>query len=246
MSRQDQSEDAAARRPGIARLLKRMILGVALVLLVLFAFFAALVATAPATVLTRILTLPPQIETLAGTLWQGRAGLAQGYALDWRFRPQDLLRLQVGTTLSLTGPDTQIEAEATGNWKQITVSGLRGRAGPGLVALADPGLVCDTRAALDVDTLAWQPGRAQADGRITIDAGTCTRIGQTATLPALQVSLTSEGNDALAQVRDAGGAELGQVRITGDRRAILRMEPAGASLIPGMPSSAATILEYPF
>lgn len=245
MSQRAPLASAVAPGSGVLRLLRRMVLGVALVLLVLIVFGAALLWSAPATVLTRILSLPPQIETLSGSLWQGRAGLVQGHALDWTLRPADLLRLRIGADIELSGADTLVQAGAWVGWQRFAASDVKGRAGPGLLALADPGLICDSRAVLDVDELGWSPGRASATGEIAIAAGTCTRAGQTVDLPALKVDLGSEGQDAVAIVTSAGDT-LGRVQITGDRRAVLRIEPAGAALIPGMPSSAATQLEYPF
>ena len=52
-------------------------------------------------------------------------------------------------------------------------------------------------------------------------------------------------SDAVADLSDAQSA-LAQVIVAGDRRLLIRVEPAGAALIPGMPTSGRTEIEYPF
>ena len=61
----------------------------------------------------------------------------------------------------------------------------------------------------------------------------------------MRLELSTQGNDAQAQLRDRD-SELARLAVTGDRRAILRLEPEGAVLVPGLPTSGPVIVEYPF
>jgi hypothetical protein len=87
---------------------------------------------------------------------------------------------------------------------------------------------------------------AAANGVVQIDAGQCKDLlGRDMTIPQMTVDLSTQGNDARAVVSDRDG-ELGQITVAGDRRLIVRVEPEGATLIPGMPTSGPVIVEYPF
>jgi hypothetical protein len=62
------------------------------------------------------------------------------------------------------------------------------------------------------------------------------------------LGLSTEGPDARAVLAtaDAAATPLASLTVTADRRLLIRIEPDGALLVPGMPSSAATTLEYWF
>ena len=80
---------------------------------------------------------------------------------------------------------------------------------------------------------------------VSIEAGRCIdRSGRDHSVPALRVDLLSQGDDAVAIVSDDGG-QLARLTLTSDRRALVRVEPEGAVLVPGLPTSGPIILEYP-
>ncbi len=203
----------------------------------------------PAALLSSLLALPPQVEAVAGTLLAGRADLKGGYRLDWQLRPWSLALNRAEGELQLVGADTRLEG-----WGVVTPFGvelrdLRGRAGAGLLALVPgaPVTGCSMAATVDLARLGWGAGRATALGSLRTPAGNCTDIaGREVPLPAMEMTLTTEGRDASALLTRAGGTALGQVAVTGDRHLKLRVEPAGAALVPGMPTGGATELDYPF
>lgn len=201
----------------------------------------------PAQSLARLVELPPQVLTLEGRLRDGGAMLAGGYRLDWVLEPTALLRGRAAATARLSGADTDVTGAIAAGLGSVVLRDVRGRAGAGLLRLVPGGdLACDSRATLDMDVLGVTGSRAVAAGRIDIAEGTCSIDGQSAPLPAMRVSLGSEGDDALAVAETEAGVRVGSVRVTGDRRAILRLEPEGAAMVPGLPSGAPTILEIPF
>ncbi|APE42006.1 hypothetical protein BOO69_00210 [Sulfitobacter alexandrii] len=174
--------------------------------------------------------------------------MAGGYALNWDLREGELWRLHALMDLTLEGPDTRLEGQAIARLGGFSMRGVSGRAGPGLLALVPDPLIsaCTSRAVVDVQALSISRDAAAASGVIQIDEGQCKdMLGRDMTVPQMTVDLSTQGNDARAVVSDRGG-ELGQITVAGDRRFILRIEPEGATLIPGMPTSGPVIVEYPF
>ncbi len=203
----------------------------------------------PASVVQTLVALPPQVETLSGTLRVGRAGLSGGYSLDWQVAPGALLRGRIGAQIQLAGPDTRLTAELRASPFQTSLQQVSGRAGPGLLALA-PGLPvqsCTPRAVVAIDRLSLGRGAAAAEGSVDVSEGICIDpSGREIPVPALALQLATRDQDASAALLTSDGARLAEFGVTGDRRLLIRVEPAGAALVPGMPSSAATVIEYPF
>lgn len=251
MTRQDALEpDAATGLPTgrIWRGLRTLSLWIVLSCFTALVFVISLAVTMPASALRRIIDLPPQIVALQGTIWNGRATLQDGYALQWDGQFGALILARVSANVTLTGADTQLTATVRFSPGTVSVREVAGRAGPGLLILA-PGLPldgCTSRAIVDVPLASFGRGRAAAEGRIDIAAGDCTDFaGNSIPVPALILTLHSEGNDAVADLTDPQTA-LAQLIVAGDRRLLIRVEPAGAALIPGMPTSGRTEIEYPF
>ncbi len=171
--------------------------------------------------------------------------------MGWRVSARDLWRGRLVADADLLGPDTRLAGVLALTPWQVAALDWTGRAGPGLLALA-PNLAvasCTPRAVVGVERLALWRRAAAAEGEVTIPEGTCTLDdGGEVPVPAMTLRLTTEGRDALAQlVRDgATPTPLASLAVTGERRLVIRVEPEGAALVPGMPSSAPTILEYPF
>ena len=61
----------------------------------------------------------------------------------------------------------------------------------------------------------------------------------------MTLDLTTQGRDAIAILTDRDST-LAKVTVTGERRLIARIEPEGAVLVPGMPTSGPMIIEMPF
>ena len=211
-------------------------------------FCVALVVTVPATLVTEFVTLPAQITALYGGLWRGRATLQGGYTVDWVARRPDILSASLAYDLTLAGPDTRIDGQLGISPWTVRADAVTGRAGPGLLSLV-PGLAitsCQSRAVVDVPMLRLARDHAAANGIVTIDAGTCTDVlDRRHSVPQMDLELLTQGDDALGLLRDRDG-QLAQFTVTGDRRFIARIEPEGATMVPGLPTSGPIILEYPF
>lgn len=204
--------------------------------------------TWPASALREVATLPAQITGLYGNIRAGRATLTGGYALNWDLRESQLLRLRALADVTLEGPDTRLEGQVVARLGSLSAQAVSGRAGPGLLALVPDPLIsdCSARAVVDIQGLSISRTAAAANGVVQIDAGQCKDLlGRDMTIPQMTVDLSTQGNDARAVVSDRDG-ELGQITVAGDRRLIVRVEPEGATLIPGMPTSGPVIVEYPF
>ena len=154
---------------------------------------------------------------------------------------------RIEADVELRGSDTLITGRAAAGPAALTLRDLRGRVGPGFLPLV-PGLPvesCTSRAVVDVARLRLDRRTAAADGVISIDVGRCVdRLGRDHLLPAMRVDLLSQDGDAVAIVSDDGG-RLGRLTLTGDRRVLVRVEPEGAVLVPGLPTSGPIIVEYP-
>ena len=169
--------------------------------------------------------------------------------LDWHLRAGDLVLGRLAFDIDLTGPRSLLTGVLGGGLTGIGVSGLDGRLGPEVLALIPGGdaPVCDSTAVIQGVGLRHSRGGAGAQGSITITEGVCTRPGATPMqVPALSIDLTSDQGTALARAQTRADPDtlLAEARLAADRL-FLQLEPAGARLVPGLPSSAATILEYP-
>lgn len=203
----------------------------------------------PATALTKFISLPPQIERLSGSLWHGLATLEAGYTLAWDVSLGSLLLGRVTADVELSGVDTMLTGQISASPWRVALRDVSGRAGPGLLVLVPDLAVdaCTSRIVVSVPWLALSRNAAAAEGTITLDSGICTATdGAEIPLPAMLLALDTEGSDATADLTDAAAAPLARIVVAGDRRLILRLEPAGASLIPGLPTSGPLILEFPF
>lgn len=239
---------AASAWPRAHRAARGLAAAVGLASFTALVFGAALLVTMPAQVLVTVVNLPSQVETLTGRAWAGEAGLRGGHRLSWRLSPRDLWRLRVVADAELLGPDTRLSGMLAVSPWAVSSLGWSGRAGPGLLQLA-PGFAatCTPLAVVDVERLSRGARRASADGTVAVAAGSCALpSGTEAPVPAMTLSLSTEGRDARAVlVRDDDGATLAGATVTGSRRLRLRIEPAGAALVPGLPASGPIELERP-
>lgn len=202
----------------------------------------------PASALRELATLPQQVTGLYGTVWQGRATLRGSYALDWNVEGGGLILGRLRADVTVEGPDTRLQGQVSASPWAVTASEVTGRAGPGLLALA-PGLGmrdCTSRAVVDIRTLSWSRTAAAAGGVVSVDAGTCADpLGRPTTVPQMTLDLSTQGQDARGVLSDRDST-LATVTLAGDRRLIVRVEPEGATMVPGLPTTGPIILEYPF
>ena len=230
------------------RRVKRAMALLALACLTALIYLAALVATMPASALSDLATMPRQVTAFYGTIWQGRADLIDGYRIDWDHRPGDLLGLRLAADATLQGPDTLLRGTVRVTPWTISARDVTGRAGPGLLALAD-GLAiagCSTRAIVDVPYIALARTWAAAEGRIDVEAGDCTETnGRIDPVPAMTLTLGTRSNDATGRLT-TGDTLLAEASVKGDHRLTLTLQPAGSALIPGLPTGAPISLDYPF
>lgn len=232
-----------------ARLLKSLALAIGLTFFTAIVFLATLAVTMPASVLASLVTLPPQVEALSGSAWRGRASLAGGHVLNWRVSARQAWRLRLVADATLMGPETRLEGVLAVSPWQLAALDWTGRASPSLLALL-PGLPvtgCTSHAVVEVERLAFGSGTAAAGGEVGVSEGSCADLsGEAHPVPAMVLDLSAEGRDAQALLSLEDGTALARLGVTGDRRLIVQVEPAGAALVPGMPTSAPISIEYPF
>ncbi len=204
----------------------------------------------PLSILTRIRDLPPQVETVSGTLFDGRADLSGGLLLVWNTDWNKVWSGRLSAPFVLSGRETMLTGDARAGLGGVGLVATQGRATPEILALFPDaaGLECQGQAVVAIDRVLWRRSDIQAQGELRFRDLSCNFGSQKFDLPPTRVDLANEGTAARAVFsRDDGTAELfGSIRVTPDRWLRLRIEPEGAQLIPGMPSSSATELEMPF
>ncbi|MEL6915787.1 MAG: hypothetical protein AAFP13_14920 [Pseudomonadota bacterium] len=207
----------------------------------------SLALSAPVTLVSLFQPLPPQIAALSGTAREGRAALSGGIALTWRADWSGLVRGRLGADLVLVGPETRIDADAWAGLGGVGMSDAIGRAGPELLALFPEAATCEGSAVVDIQTLRVSRARYDVSGEIRTRAAICRGPGLgEVTVPPLLIALGAVGDGAEARVTSAAREPYAEALLTPDRRARIRIEPAGARLVPGLPSSEPIELELPF
>tara|TARA_R110000765_G_scaffold152808_3_gene255648 strand:- start:6603 stop:7373 length:771 start_codon:yes stop_codon:yes gene_type:complete len=233
-----------ARRPERGRQIVWMI-GLSLVALLFFGATAML--NVPAATMARMTGMPPQVRTVSGSLWSGRALLDGGLVLTWQGTWRSLLRGQIGGDLNLAGQHTLLQAHGFASPWRIGLSNVSGRGGADLLALVPGASPCDGQAVVDIKRITWSRHQVTSQGRVQISESICQAAGRTALKTApLDLVLTSEGIEGVATLttNDAAKLEMGQARLGPDGWIKLRIDPAAAQLIPGLPDSAPTLLEF--
>jgi hypothetical protein len=201
----------------------------------------------PAATMARMMGLPPQVRTVSGSLWSGRAGLDGGLTLTWQMTLRGLALGRLGADLRLTGPRTLLEGSGFASVTRVGVQDLSGRAGPDLLALAPDAAACDGQANVRIASVSWARGAVESDGRVQITPSVCQGPGGNSfETPALDLVLTTAGNAAVATLTtdDTARDSMGNAQIRPDGWVNIRIEPAAARLLPGLPTSAPTVLEF--
>tara|TARA_R110002110_G_scaffold158066_3_gene355226 strand:+ start:3764 stop:4534 length:771 start_codon:yes stop_codon:yes gene_type:complete len=221
------------------------VIGLSLVALLFFGATAML--TVPAATMARVAGMPPQVRAVSGSLWSGRAVMDGGLVLTWQGTWRSLLRGRIGGDLKMAGQHTLLQAHGFASPWQLGLRDVSGRGGADLLALVPGASPCDGQTVVDINRITWSRHQVTSQGRVQISESTCQAAGR----PALEVApldlvLTTEGVDGVANLttNDAAKSQMGRARLGPDGWVKLRIEPAAAQLIPGLPDSAPTLLEF--
>ena len=172
-----------------------------------------------------------------GTVWNGQAGLAPGFAARWRLKPlQSLLTLGAIGDFSLTGPDTAITGEAVVRPAGVTIKTAEGDASLRLVSALLPALpfVCDGHMQIEARSLALRGGVA-GNGSVATGPATCAAPGgASSSAPPVNGRLSSDALGSSATLTSADGLRLAQARTTKDGAVSVTVDAAAAGLFPGV------------
>lgn len=227
---------------------------VGLVFLALFSYAISLVATAPASLLTRLANVPAAVTSLSGSVWHGQAMLIGGHIARWSVVPlASLSQAALIIQWSLLGPGTQLQGDASLRPNRVSVNDIEGRASWQLVNAILPNLpiTCEAEARIVIERAVFSEATKDVAGELRSGPSVCTRVSATPAQavevpPLLAVAtLTPDGSQIeVTSVADPA-TPLARVALTARNTLVLTMLPAGARLVPGMPSSGATTLEIP-
>ncbi len=223
--------------------------------LAVLAFLVSLAASLPVRLAAAYVAPATGINGYSGTVWRGQARLPGGHAVDWQVDALASLAAQgVAADIEVSGPGTHLAGRVTLRGlagHDLRVVGLTGSAAWPLVAAVAPvpGIACDGRVVVEGVELAVAPGLRRGAGRLVSGPATCARSGaEPVPVPPLAARLktVAEGLRATLARPEAPDMPLAEATATTDDRLIVRVTAEGAGLVPGMPTSGETALEYPF
>lgn len=215
----------------------------------------SLLATVPARMAERYAEIPPQVEALGGTIWNGSALIAGGHRLEWRLdRQGSLTALAPRFDLSLEGPGTRLTAqgEVSPDRSGGTLTDVNGRASwPLAAAFATdaPPLACDSVASIDLARIVVQRNRIGAAGTMRSNAGSCIQLDDPDSAPIptppllARAAMDGDTSRAVLTSGDAPDTVLAEATLADARQLALMVYPAGARLVPGLPTSGPMSLE---
>ncbi|WP_156317496.1 hypothetical protein [Cypionkella psychrotolerans] len=227
-----------------------MLLGIA-------AFLGSVITYMPARFAAEQIGLPSDKVQVSGTIWNGYSRLGDAHVLTWQTSGwESLRRMAVVVNWHLTGPQTDLMGRVAvplpPEPNRAELDAVRGSIGWPLVELALPDLPirCDATAVFDGLQIKLIPGVRQGDGIISTSPGRCERLD--ADMPAVPtpalsaaISFDSDGLVAVLVQTDLPQTALATLRLSNADRIIVTIHPAGAALVPGMPSSADSEIELP-
>lgn len=191
-----------------------------------------LVALLPAEVIV------PDDRDAVGTVWNGETALPGGFAAGWTTRPlMSVARFGLVERVSVTGPQTALEGEATLRPGTFSIRDMEGVASGRLISALAPSLpfTCDIDLRVAVGALALK-GRPAGEGSVRSSPGSCLNsgAGTPAPLPALTGTFGADGEaTTLVLTRDGSADPLARARVTRAGALTLLVEPAGVGLLPG-------------
>ena len=203
-------------------------------------------ATVPMSLLTRLIAPGPAVEQVYGDPREGGATLVGGYRLTWRSAPGLAGGPHLGADLRLSGPDTLLTGVARAEPAGLRITGLSGRAGPGLAALVPGAWDCGMSVTVEDVALFWGWRRTAAAGRAETPAGTCSKGRRSVDVPPLTLTLGSVGTDATATLAARDAPPMARAVLRRDRVLDLTIEPAAADVFPALPRGGPIALTLPF
>lgn len=194
----------------------------------------------------------PENVALSGTVWHGSATKGN-HRVSWESRLWDsATALAWVADVRVTGLKTDLAGQWVLRPGQMTLAPLRGQMSWGLVEDVMPGLdiTCDTTADVDLTRAAISPDARAAAGQVRLAAGTCARVDgsvKDVPLPALLAEIATESDGVGIAITgiDAPKIPLGNLLVTRDDRLRVTVFAAGASMVPGLPSSGDSQIELP-
>ncbi len=227
-----------------------MLLGIA-------AFLGSVVTHMPARFAAKQIGLSLDTVQVSGTIWNGYARLGDAHVLSWQTSGwESLRRMAVVVNWHLEGPQTDLTGRVAvplpPRADRAELDAVRGSLGWALVeaALPDLPIRCEALAVFDGLRVSLAPGVRIAEGMISAPKGRCERRDSDmppVPTPALTAAISSdnEGLVAVLVQTDLPQTPLATARLTNTDRIIVTIHPAGAALVPGMPSSADSEIELP-
>lgn len=224
--------------------------------LAVLAFLISLAATLPVSVAAGYVAPPVEINGYSGTVWNGAADLPGGHSVRWHVDlPGSLASRGLALDVVLRGPGTDLGGRVTLrglSGRDLRIDGLSGPAAWPLVATLAPKLriACDAAAVLRDIEITVIPGRRSGEGGLSSGPGSCTRIDRAmppVPVPALagRIATVPTGVRAVLTRAESLETPLAEAEITNDNLLLVTIYPEGAALVPGMPSSGETSLEFP-
>lgn len=214
--------------------------GVASAILVSLAGLAVMMM--PVSLLMRNLNVPA-VETVFGSLRQGRADLQGDYRLEWHSAPG---WGHIETPFTLSGADTRVTGIARLGLTGLRLEEVNGRAGPQLARWVPGAWRCNMTARLSDVGFAWGWRSAHAEGQVTTPEGSCAKGQRNIDVPPLALDLRSDTPNAVALLRRQDAPPMAMAIIRRDRIVDLRIEPDAADVFPALPRGGPTSLQFPF
>ena len=214
----------------------------------LIAYGAALAVTMPARAFGMVLTLPEKVRSVSGTVWNGAATLSDGFVARWQVAPwRSILSASSQGSWTLRGPQTRLDGQVEIEGAHWALSEVSGYVGWDVVEAALPGLPfhCDPVAEVSLERIRMSNMLA-AEGEIISEPGRCADDEGAVAVPALFAQLSFESDALLLTVHPLAmrTTTLGHLKLRANTL-IVTIEPAGARLVPGMPTSGPTVFEMP-
>lgn len=200
----------------------------------LAALALTLAASFPARVAARWAGVPLPAQAISGTVWNGVVTLPGGHGARWRWSPaRSLIELAFAADVTITGPETELAANAVARPGGVTLTNVRGLAAWPLVAALAPRLpfVCDFTMRVALGRVMIAGAASGASGEVRSEPGLCgVRGGPSARVPGLVAVAT--GATASVAPRLQRWKRLAQARVSPEGVLSVRALPAARSMLP--------------
>lgn len=185
---------------------------------------------------------------VAGTVWNGEAGLAGGAKLEWHMAPlRSLTSLAFAADWKATGPNTDLGGQALVHLGgRVVLDHVSGSADGTLLAALQPNLpfTCDLTMQIEMERIAVGGGDQLLSGNATSDPGSCRPKGAGAASSLPPLVLTAEHIGTRTTIRIAPMAQRRQTLVNfvlSESGAVdLSVTADGATMMPflGVPAGA--------